>query len=100
MKKLYTGKKITCPMGRSGLCGSGVLCRVENNILQLKGPTSDERHINQHCTDNFKACYSYKAYKETGMTQYDSHKAMQEQAAKRKDYRNEQLEPYMAVEDQ
>ncbi len=58
--RLIENADIVCPAGRAVGAGRGVLCGVENHVLQLDEGMSIERY----CTGDYKQCPSWRAEKE------------------------------------
>jgi hypothetical protein len=58
--RLIENADIVCPAGRAVGAGRGVLCGVEQHVLELTEGTSIERY----CTGDYKQCPSWRAEKE------------------------------------
>lgn len=93
-ERLNDGRLIQCPMGRSGHCGAGVTCTVEDHVLEKDGPASDPASIERFCTGDHLACPSFQMFTEFRTNQLETSERVQKALAGQEDKDNEILEPF------
>lgn len=98
-EKLIDGREIVCPMGRTGHCGTGVLCTVEGTVLEVSGPQSDPRSIEQFCTKDCVACPTYQMFAEFRTNQLDTAERVRKALDGQEDSDAEILEEIGALEE-